>query len=332
MHCERVSRARPLLGTLVEISLAGRDANALHDAANAAFDAIESIHEIMSFHLPDSDVTRLNNSAVGSTVRVDPRTWRVIETANEIASASGGVFDITVGGAMMARGDLPFMQSRSVDRDASYRDIELLSDSRVRILRPLAIDVGGIAKGYAVDCAVSILQDAGVVSGCVNAGGDLRVFGDEATPVAVRDPLKPEVAGALVNLRDCAFATSASYAADSGAAGMVLDPRDNAPVIVGHSASVRAKTCMIADALAKCVLILAQESGTLLRRYGADGFMLGSSGSVQIDTRSRNTQVRDDDQMHNASVPGPLVECSKLTGTHALNVDSSDASRRSATQ
>jgi len=248
----------------------------------------------MSFHSTDSDVSRLNNGAYGKAVKVDSRTWHVLQQACAISQASDGVFDITVGGAMMARGELPVTLGRQVDRDASFRDIELLADSCVRIGRPLAIDVGGIAKGYAVDCAVAVLQEMGVVTGCVNAGGDLRAFGDETVPVDVRDPHDPAISGAQVMLRKRAFATSAHYPAESGfnSSGVVLDPRGDTLVGRCYSASVRAESCMIADALAKCVLVLEQDSGPILQRYEADGFVLGrDEGPVLINTRSPDSDL-----------------------------------------
>jgi thiamine biosynthesis lipoprotein len=310
MRCERVRRTRPLLGTFVEISLAGVDAGALHASANAAFDTIAHIHEIMSFHAADSDISRLNNGAIGEAVQIDAHTWRVIQQACEISQASGGVFDITVGGAMMARGALPGMLRRKLDRNASFRDIELLADCRVRLRRPLAIDVGGIAKGYAVDCAVGVLQAMGVASGCVNAGGDLRAFGDEDIPVDVRDPLYPAIMGAQVNIRDRAFATSANYAASENfsSAGIVLDPRDDAMVMAGRSASVSAATCMIADALAKCVLVLGHGCAPLLRQYEADGFLLGQgSGPVLIDSHAYSSSSPAQDTTGAVSVPTKSV-------------------------
>lgn len=323
MRCEHVRRARPLLGTIVEISLAGSDVNALHASANAAFGTIASIHGLMSFQSADSDVSRLNNSAVGRAVQIDPRTWRVIQLAHEVSVASSGVFDITVGGAMMARGDLPGMLRRQPDRDASFRDIELLADSRVRMRRPLAIDVGGIAKGYAVDCAVSVLREMGVDSGCVNAGGDLRVFGDETVLVEVRDPHNPEVAGARVNVQDRAFATSANYTPgmNFSSAGIVLDARDGARVVDGRSASVRATNCVVADALAKCVLILGQGSGWLLRHYEADGFVLGRGGPALIDTYLHDTYSQG------TNAPTPDAARRNSAFPKAGSADSVDANR-----
>lgn len=288
MHCERVRRAQPLLGTLVEISLTGADADILHDAANAAFTVIAQIHDLMSFHSADSDISRLNNSQVGKAVTVNPHTWRVIQLAQEISITSAGAFDISVGREMMLRGALPNFSRRNSDHAAAgsgtYRDIELLADNHVRLRRPLAIDVGGIAKGYAVDCAVDVLQRMHVGAGCVNAGGDLRVFGEETVPVQVRDPVRPAMAGAVVNLHNCAFATSANYAGSEGfdSAGIVLDPRNRSKLPDGQSASVRAANCVFADALAKCVLILRQDSDSLLREYKADGFLFGGSGVVVI--------------------------------------------------
>lgn len=174
MHYDRVRRARPLLGTLVEISLAGCGETVLHEAADAAFDEISRVHDLMSVHSRHSDVYRVNNAPIGDSVAVDARTWQVLDIAARIADASDGVFDITVGAAMMARGDLPRMMNKTPDDDATWRDVELLAENRVRLLRALAIDLGGIAKGYAVDNAVRIVREIGVPAGCVNAGGDLR--------------------------------------------------------------------------------------------------------------------------------------------------------------
>lgn len=308
MRCERVKRARPLLGTIVEISLSGSNASELHTCADAAFDSVARIHELMSFHSAGSDVSRFNNSLVGETVQIDSRTWHVIKHAIELSRASDGVFDITVGGEMMARGNLPVMMHRQVDRTASFRDIELLADRGARMLRPLAIDLGGIAKGYAVDCAVRVLREMGVTSGCVNAGGDLRVFGDEAMPVDVRDPVDPAMIAAQVMLRERAFATSGNYASTTrfNASGLVLDPRDDAQVRKGYSASVRATSCMTADALAKCVLVLGQRSGPLLRHYEADGFVLGEGEEpMLIDTHSGNTDLCAPDSAY--PTPTPLT-------------------------
>jgi thiamine biosynthesis lipoprotein len=285
MLCDRARRARPLLGTLVEISLRGRGDEDLHESADRAFAQIERIHQSMSAHSTDSDVFRINSAPAGSVIPVAESTWRVLELAMDISDASDGVFDVTVGAAMRARGQLPALTERLPDAGATFRDIELLSDHCVRVHRALAIDLGGIAKGYAVDAAVDVLLRNGVSAGCVNAGGDLRVFGEEEITVQVRDPLQPSIARAQVRAHECALATSANYAPDSGfsAAGVVLDARCGEPVVAGRSASVRASRCAIADALAKCMLLLGDASAPLLARYRAGGFLLDGDAQLVFD-------------------------------------------------
>jgi thiamine biosynthesis lipoprotein len=285
MLCDRVRRARPLLGTLVEISLTGTGEEDLHGSADCAFAQIERIHQSMSAHSTHSDVFRINSAPAGSVVPVAESTWQVIELAMDISNASDGVFDITVGAAMRARGRLPALTQRVPDADATFRDIELLPDNSVRVHRALAIDLGGIAKGYAVDAAVDVLVRSGVSAGCVNAGGDLRAFGKEKITVQVRDPLQPSIARAQVRVQGCALATSANYASDNGfsAAGVVLDPRCGDPVVAGRSGSVRASRCAVADALAKCMLMLGDASAPLLTRYRADGFLLDGDAQLVFD-------------------------------------------------
>lgn len=273
------------MGTLVEISLTGTGIEDLHEAADRAFAQIARIHQLMSAHSAHGDVFRINSAPARSVVTVAELTWRVLQLATDIANASGGVFDVTVGAAMRARGELPVLDHRQPDPDATFRDIELLPDNCVRVHRALTIDLGGIAKGFAVDAAVDILKRDGVPAGCVNAGGDLRVFGAQATTVQVRDPLDPSIARAQVQLRERALATSANYAAERGysSAGVVLDPLCGDAAAMGRSASVRASDCSVADALAKCVLLLGESSAGLLAHYRADGFLLDGDTQLVFD-------------------------------------------------
>jgi FAD:protein FMN transferase len=284
MSCVSVRRVRPLLGTLVEISLSGEDETRLHAAADAAFSVIEQIHDLMSLQSADSEISRMNKAPAGARLEIDSHTWRVLALAAEIACLSEGAFDVTVGGAMLEHGGAR-PHEKATDPRATFRDIELWAPCRVRLRRSLVIDVGGIAKGYAVDAAVDALKDLGIPAGSVNAGGDIRAFGAEPVTVLVRDPGNPALMRAKVDLLDQALATSANYPEDTafGSAGTVLDPRHGKAVRSGRSASVRARSCAVADALAKCVLLLGVDSAPALNRYGANGFVLDGDSSVVID-------------------------------------------------
>ena len=171
LRSSEIRRARPLLGTLVEIGAVGANAAA---GIEAAFREIETIHRLMSFHEENSDVSRINRAAPGEILRVDCRTYEVLGCAQLISRLSAGAFDITVGGRLVEAGFLPQPSgARAFDHDASFEDLLLLPDNFVTLTRRVWIDLGGIAKGYAVDRAGQVLKESGVTSGVVNAGGDL---------------------------------------------------------------------------------------------------------------------------------------------------------------
>ncbi len=269
-----MQRARPWLGTLVEIRVDGlAEADAV-SAIDAAFAEIAAIHRCMSFHDSDSDLARLHRAPVGRIVHVDPHTWHVLQAALTFAQESRGRFDPTIAAQLVAWNFLPRPQN-SIEPDlaARWSDIELLSDSRVRLRRALWIDLGGIAKGYAVDCALRILRAAGATAGGVNAGGDLAVFGTAAQTVSVRDPRAPQNILPLLELRDAAVATSAGYFERRRDASGWLGPHvhGNRRRAVGthSSVSVIAPSCMHADALTKIVLADARIAAKLLPRYAA---------------------------------------------------------------
>ncbi len=269
-----MQRARPWLGTLVEICVDGlAEADAVA-AIDAAFAEIAAIHRCMSFHEPDSDLAHLHRVPVGSAVQVDPHTWNVVQAALLFAAESRGCFDPTIAAQLVAWNFLPRpLDNREPDPAASWRDIELLPDSQVCLRRALWIDLGGIAKGYAVDCAIHILRNAGAMAGTVNAGGDLAVFGAAAQTVHVRDPRAPQNALPLLELRDAAVATSAGYferrRAATGWLGSHVHGNHRRAVGTHSSVSVIAPSCMHADALTKIVLADARVAAKLLPHYAA---------------------------------------------------------------
>jgi thiamine biosynthesis lipoprotein ApbE len=205
----RARRARALLGTLVEIEACG-PAQVLAPALDAALAAVARVHRLMSFHEPASDVARINAAAAGVAVGIDPDTWGLLRRAVEIGELSGGVFEIAIAGVLVADGLLPRSPAGAppLDDHASFRDLDLDEPNDVTWRRKGSIDLGGIAKGFAVDQAVGALRVHGAVSGVVNAGGDLRCFGTPR-PIQIRHPFAPGVRLELGLLHDCALATSA---------------------------------------------------------------------------------------------------------------------------
>jgi thiamine biosynthesis lipoprotein len=258
------TRCRPLLGTYVEITAPG----ATNAAIEAAFDAVAHVHRLMSFHEAMSDLGRLRRAAADSIVAVDRETALVLRFAGELRVVSGGVFDVGVGRRLVEAGFLPADGLGSLDDyPGDGGDIEVLDDTHVRLRRRTLIDLGGIAKGYAVDRAVEVLMAAGVAEGLVNAGGDLRVFGPRAQVAGLRD-----ADGRIqqtVELRDGALASSA-YRPDRRR-NLMASPfvgRHGGFVVDTTRVSVVAPTTMLADAMTKIAMADPSLSRRLLYDRG----------------------------------------------------------------
>src|SRR5262249_29992056 len=104
---DRVRRARPLLGTFVEIAASGRPRSELESAIDLAFAAVAKVHRLMSFHEHESDVGRLNRDAHASSVAVDACTFEVLRTSLDLHRRSGGIFDVTIAPVLQTMGMLP---------------------------------------------------------------------------------------------------------------------------------------------------------------------------------------------------------------------------------
>ncbi len=274
----KIQRCRPLLGTFVEITVEHADQREADAAMDAAFVAIERVQQLMSFHDAASEVSRLNRLAARENVFVSPETYEVIRWAKEFHERTNGIFDIAVAPELIALESLPrhaFLTDEN-NGNGRTRDIELRPNGSIRFLRPLYIDLGGIAKGFAVDKAVEVLKENGMESAVVNAGGDLRCFGEEEQPVWVRHPMNPGQLLPLPALKNAALATSAnSYEKILGRAlGTHIHGITRKLVQRSFSVSVRADSCLAADALTKVVLISGEEGASFLASFNAAVFIV----------------------------------------------------------
>jgi FAD:protein FMN transferase len=276
-------RARPLLGTLVEITLAAElSESSAGEVFQRAFQQIERVHHLMSAHLAESDLSRIAKSAHLRPVKVDADTAVVLRLALQIADESAGAFDpVMAGGALVHERRRPWFCEWLPDRDATWRDM-ILDECDVMARRPLALDLGGIAKGYAVDLAAGILSHAGA-SGVVNAGGDLRFVGDQTRSVKLRRADSPGDFFELSGIPTCSLATSAGYgSADDSGRSDLIDFTNGKPAPAAGSVTVFAQDCILADALTKVVLNLsAARASELLSRHQASALLLAADGSHQ---------------------------------------------------
>ncbi len=223
---------------------------------DSAFSQIAKIQNLLSYHDPESDLSRLNDaSRVGAWVQLDPLSVRVLRLARAVSLASSGLFNPTVGGELEGRKVLPSHQGSSPLKSGTVLDIEL-EPRRARLLKPVRLTLDGIAKGFAVDLAVQTLQRSGVSDGWVNAGGDLRVFGDVALPVQVRT--ERGLTKRILGIRNAAFATSIVREAPSETfPAWIVGGGELRPKL--GTWCVQAQTAWRADALTKVAALLSDE-------------------------------------------------------------------------
>jgi thiamine biosynthesis lipoprotein len=264
-------RCRPLLGTFVEI------AADFELAIDSAFAALERVHRLMSAHERDSDVSRIHRLAHLRPVAVDPSTASVLERALFWAKQSNGAFDVVRAGKIaIERGLLPRYADQPVPEAAHWTWLEI-QGSVVSLSKPACIDLGGIAKGFAVDRAIDALRAAGAKCGLVNAGGDLRGFGPHDWPVTVPNPATGQPF-ATVQLRDGALATSAGLPAERAGLSYAHLPDASTAWV---SVTVRASTACDADALTKIIWANGVEALDALRIVGADAFAIRADGTAE---------------------------------------------------
>jgi FAD:protein FMN transferase len=248
------TRLRVGLGTLIAIEAWGGTPEIRETAIEAAMACCRRVELAMHPTRPGSDLAALAVAPAGAEVRVDPWTVEVLRLAQSLYAASAGVFDPCLPGSP---GGLP--------------DLRLESHEHVRVDACVRLDLGGIAKGFAVDCAVQALQAAGCSGGLVNAGGDMRAFGPQGFRIECR------AGGGVhcIELRDAAVAVSCAdapgrppehrgyYLRSAGADAP-------APPLQRRHAIVLAPSAALADGLTKCwMLAPAAISASALEAFGA---------------------------------------------------------------
>lgn len=272
------------MGTTYSIRLADSrpDRGALRRLQTDIDAALAEVNRQMSTYLPDSEISRFNRTGAAEPVAVSADFGFVVRRALEIAAATGGAFDPTVGalvnlwgfGPDGLRREAPSAEQIAAVRLAvGYRHLRLMDDGRLaKDIPDLQLDLGAVAKGYAVDKVAALLRDRGIDNFLVEIGGEILGAGlnAEGEPWRV-GVLRPDDSGAMQGVARLtggrAIATSGDYRNfyrdETGAIeSHILDPRTAAPV--GHavaSVSVLADYCLTADALATALFVLGPDEG-----------------------------------------------------------------------
>ena len=263
---------RLALGTYIEVTSSDKR------AAKIVFDEIQRIENLLSKYKPDSEISKLNR--IGR-LKVSPETFYVIKIAKEFCQLSNGAFDITIAPLMDLWGftDKEFRvpEIREIKNTLKLIGSEKLvlneSESVIELNFPgMKIDLGGIAKGYAFDCAVKKLKENFITS-CLISGGQVYALGSNSGKpwkIGIKDPRAQGPAGEI-ELRDQSVATSGDYQQYFTVNGKrfshIMDPRTGYPAESGViSATVVASDGLTADALSTAVFVLGKLRGQELAK------------------------------------------------------------------
>lgn len=273
-------------GSYIRIRVRGTDAKKVDQAVQEAFAEMRRLDTLLSLFTNSSEVVRLNNER---RLPVTEETRELIRKGLALGEEAGGVFDITVEPLVRAWGfyddSCRVPDSVTVARlrqRVDYRQVMVRGDTVV-LGDSVRIDLGGIAVGFAVDRAVAILKSDGVKEGLVDAGGDIRVFGDRVWRVGIKHPRKQGLIRVL-KLRDRAVATSGDYERFFEQGGQrfshIIDPRDGYPAGKCAAVTVIAPTALEADVFSTAVFVLGPEEGSELvaRQPGLGAFIYSVVG------------------------------------------------------
>lgn len=258
--------SRPAMGTVFEVMFR-RQFRHLGSVVHRALDEITRLEAILSYFRDTSRVYQLNREAHLHPVEVEPELWDVLQLSLELGCETGGAFDAAAGalwrcwGFHRKQGRIPPPDELDAALKASGADaVELLPGRRVRFLQPgLELNFGSIGKGFALDRAAAILQNAGLDSALLHAGhSSFRALGDPGTghrgwKLGVRHPLEPEQDALRLRLRDYGMGTSGTseqfFEVEGRRYGHILDPRTGWPADRHFSVTVLAPRAAEADAL-----------------------------------------------------------------------------------
>lgn len=255
------------------------------------------LDDLLSVFKESSEISRINASAGHGMVAVSPDTYRLVKKAVEYSEMTGGAFDITsrpltrLWGIGSQEAYIPEDDEiLRIKQLVNYRDI-LLADSPMSIgLRYAgqAIDLGSIAKGYAVDLAVAVLKDHGVTDAVINFGGSVAVLGEERR-IGVQHPLRRTgVAMAALTVKDQAVVTSGNYERYFQKEGKryhhLLDVKTGRPAEAGiSSVTLIGESAAEMDAITTAVFVTGMEAGLpLLKKLHLEAIIVSSEQKVLL--------------------------------------------------
>lgn len=272
-----IKSSRILMGTLVEITVLGRS-DKLQDVTNCAFNEINRIENLASFH-KNTQLTEINENAGISPVKVSPELVSLIQRALEVSRLTNGAFDPTIGAVArlwnFSEVEAPRLPGKDEINEAlrkvGWEKVVVLPDKNEVFLpeKGMALDLGGIAKCYALNQAEQIIKSKGIKSALINAGGDIAAFGgkERGTPwkIGIQDPRDNSGISAVLEIESGLVFTSGDYERffekDGKRYHHILDPKTGYPANESESVTILAPDETHYEGFPAAIFVMGPQKG-----------------------------------------------------------------------
>ena len=300
------------MGTFARVVVVAKSQDAGRKCIRAALEEIHKVDGLMSDYKSDSEIGRVNKEAAEEPVQVSESTYEVLRRSVEFSKLTDGAFDITVGPLMAL--------FRDAEREAAAPTAEHIAEAKAKVgfeklkldsenrtvqfaVEAMRLDLGGIAKGYAIDKAIEAAQRGGALGGMVDIGGDIRCFGSppegrEQWLIAVQDPnaiMAGTTGGGLLmklKITDAAVATSGDYQQFVMIEGTrhshIMNRKTGTSAEGLSSVTIIADNATDADALATSVSVMGAEKGLALieKLPGTEAILITSGPEYEVTKTS----------------------------------------------
>jgi thiamine biosynthesis lipoprotein len=297
-------RTAEKIGTFVQVTVITADENQAEAAFKGVFEEFDRVNNLMSAYRDDSELAKVNRASGVKPVVVSPALVNILEISREYSRKTDGAFDVTIGpvlrlwGFYRNKGYLPADSEllKAVSR-VGWQNLAIDKKSSTVFLtnRGMALDLGAIAKGYAVDRAAGRLKEIGIENAMINAGGNLYAIGDKdgtGWNIGIRHPERDDIFTTL-HIQNMAVATSGCYERFFDLAGRrfchIIDAHTGRPIDNGIlSVTIIAPTATDADAMSTSTMLLGPDDGFLLleKSAGIEGLILfrdaASSSGISV--------------------------------------------------
>lgn len=296
LYGEWFSDSQPIMGTNIHVEFWHEDPAAARDALAAVIDEMHRIDELMSPFRESSELSAINRGAGSGPVAVSAELLALLERSAEVSRMTDGAFDITYASAGRfydyRKGVRPDeAQLTAAVQAIDYRYVQIDREAgTVRFAHPeVYVDLGGIAKGHAVDRGIELLRARGIDQAMIAAGGDSRIIGDrrgQPWTVGVQDPRKSGTMAVLLPLEDTAVSTSGDYERFFERDGVryhhIIDPTTGDSAREVRSVTILGPEATLTDALSTSVFVLGVRAGlTLIDSLdGIDAIIIDGDGRL----------------------------------------------------